>query len=129
MVETIQPSGLWHISLAQKDLVEQAGLKEEDFEHMFAYFLYKDRKVIISHEYEKHLVVSMEGKEDADLNQLMGAFSKVVGYKPFCKYNLMPEKESKAPILQTYEWDKVDSNGRFKELSQKKNISDLVRFK
>jgi hypothetical protein len=129
MVETIQPSGLWHVSLAQKDLIEQAGLKEEDFEHMFTHFLYKDRKVIISHIYNQHLVVSMEGKEDDDLKRLMDAFSTVVAYKPFCKYNILPEKGSKAPILPTYEWDKVDSNGRFKELSQKKNISDLVRFK
>jgi hypothetical protein len=125
----MQPSGLWHVSLAQKDLVKQAGLKEEDFEFMFTHFLYKDRKVIISHIYDKHLVVSMEGKEDDDLKRLMDGFSKVVEYKPFCKYNLMTGKGSKAPILPTYEWDKVDPTKRFKELSQKKDISDLVRFK
>ncbi|MCX6774503.1 MAG: hypothetical protein NTY99_00215 [DPANN group archaeon] len=126
MVETIQPSGLWHVSLAQKDLIEQAGLKEEDFEFMFTHFLYKDRKVIISHIYNQHLVVSMEGKEDDDLKRLMDAFSVVVAYKPFCKYNL--NMGGKAPILPTYEWDKADPKGRFDELSKKPNIADLVKI-
>ena len=85
MVETMQSNGLWHVTLAKKDLVEQAGLNSNDFENMFSHFLYKDRRVIITHTYDQHLVVSMEGREDADLNQLMKSFSKVVEYKPFCK--------------------------------------------
>ena len=129
MAETIQKrNGLWHVTLAEKDLVEQAGLNPDDFEQDFGFFRYKNRRVIISHPYGQHLVVSMEGRENADLNTLMESFSKVVEYKPFCKYNLLPQKRSKAPILPTYEWDKVDPNGRYDELSKKTNLADLVRI-
>ena len=128
MVETIQGNGLWHVTLVQKDLVEQAGLNEKDFEYEFTHFKYKGRPVIISHTHNQHLVVSMEGQEDADLKRVIDAFSTVVEYKPFCKYNLLPEKGSKAPILPTYEWDKIDPEGRQKELTQNNNIADLVRF-
>lgn len=128
MAETIQSNGLYHVTLAEKDLVEQAGLNPDDFEQDFGFFRYKDRRVIISHTYGQHLVVSMEGQEDADLNQLMESFSKVVEYKPFCKYNILPEEGSKVPILPTYEWDKVDPDGRYDELSKKPNLADLVRI-
>ena len=129
MAETIQErNGLWHVTLAEKDLVEQAGLNPDDFEQDFGFFRYKNRRVIISHTYGQHLVVSMEGREDVDLNTLMESFSKVVEHKPFCKYNLLPQERSKAPILPTYEWDKVDSNGRYDELSKKTNLADLVRI-
>jgi len=128
MAETIQGNGLWHVTLAAKDLAEQASLNPKDFEQDFGFFRYKNRPVIISHIYGDHLVVSMEGKEDEDLNKLMGSFSKVVEYKPFCKYNLLPDKGSKAPALMTYEWDKLNPNKRFKELQKKSNIADLVRI-
>ena len=90
MVETIQRNGLWHITLAERDLVEQAGLNQEDFEQDFGFFRYKDRPVIMSHIFDQHLVVSMEGKEDEDMEALMEGFSNVVGYQPFCKYILNP---------------------------------------
>jgi len=128
MVETIQASGLWHVTLAERDLVGQAGLNPDDFEQDFGSFRYKGRRVIMSHTYGQHLVVSMEGREDEDLNQLMRSFSKVVRYEPFCKYNLLPEEGSKAPVLLTYEWDKVDFEGRFDELSKKSSIASLVRI-
>ncbi len=129
MAETIQErSGLWHVMLAEKDLVEQAGLNPDDFEQNLGFFRYKKRAVIISHTYGQHLVVSMEGIEDKDLNQLMESFSKVVEYEPFCKYNLLSQEGSKAPILPTYEWDKVSPNERFDELGDKPNIADLVRI-
>ena len=31
MVETIQRNGLWHVTLVERDLVEQAGLNPKDF--------------------------------------------------------------------------------------------------
>jgi hypothetical protein len=128
MTETIQSNGLWHVTLVENDLVGQAGLNPEDFEQDFGFFRYKSRRVIISHIHGAHLVVSMEGKEDSDLIQLMDSFSTVVEYKPFCKYKIMPGEESKAPILPTYEWDKIDPDSRFEELSKKPNYSDLVRI-
>jgi hypothetical protein len=128
MVETIQGrNGLWHVVLAEEDLVKQAGLNPADFEQDFGFFKYKNRPVVISHTYGQHLVVSMEGKEDADFNQLIESFSKVVEYKPFCKYNLRLQG-SKIPSLPTYEWDKVNPTERFEELSRKSNIEDLVRI-
>lgn len=127
MVETIQGNGLWHVYLSQKDLIEQAGLNEEDFETDFTHFRYRSRRVIISHIYNKHLVVSMEGKEDDDLKNLMDSFSKVVEYQPFCKYTLLLEDESNT-LLPTYEWDKVDSNSRYKELQKKNTVENLVKI-
>jgi hypothetical protein len=126
MVETLQNNGLWHVTLAEDDLVKKAGLDRKDFEQDFGFFKYKGRIVVISHIHNEHLVVSMEGSEDADLNKLMDAFSTVVEYEPFCKYRLLPE--GKAPILPTYEWDKVNPEERYKELSAKTSVSDLVRL-
>lgn len=126
MAETVGSDG-WALVWAQNDLVKQGGLNEKDFEYVITHFKYKGRRVIISHIYNQHLVVSVEGKEDADFTQLMGAFSKVVEYEPFCKYNLH-FKEKKVPILPTYEWEKFDVDGRLDELSKKSSIADLVRI-
>ena len=128
MTETLQISGKWHILLAELDLVQQAGLNQADFEQDMGFFKYKSRAVILSHTYEQHLVVSMEGREDADLHQLMDSFSKVVGYKPFCKYNLLLPEVKRTSTLLTYEWDKVDPQARFNELNSRQDISDLVRI-
>ena len=124
-METIQRSGLWHVTLAQRDLVEQGGLDEDNFEYEGTHFTYKERKVIMSHIYDQHLVVSLEGQEDNDLEELMRGFSKFVGYQPFCKYLLNPSGPH--PPLPTYEWDKIDPEGRFLELSKKPNIESLSR--
>ena len=126
MVETIQRNGLWHVTLAERDLVEQAGLNQDDFKQDFGFFRYKGRRVIISHIFNEYLVVSMEGEEDEDMMVLMNGFSKVVGYKPFSKYIFTPKNGSKAPPLPTYEWDKVDSDARYQELSSEKTTSNLT---
>ncbi len=128
MVETIQKNGLWHTTLVEKDLIEQAGFNQKDFEQDFGFFKYKGRVVIISHIFNKELVVSMVGKEDEDMKNLINGLSKVVGYQPFCKYSLTPSGNTKIPSLPTYEWDKVDPNSRYRELSQKKNISNLTKL-
>ena len=127
MVETIQSNGLWHVSLVQRDLIEQAGLKEDDFDNFFTHFEYKGRTVIISHQYKQHLVVSMEGEEDNDFKELMDGFSKTVEYEPFCKYILRVESPNSVPLL-TYEWDKIDSDERYEELGKKSTTSDLKRL-
>ena len=128
MVETIQSNGLWHLSLAYRDLIEQGGLNEKDLESELICLKYKSRRMVISHTFNQHLVVSIEGKADKDLENLMDAFSKVVEYNPFCKYNLhYNSMESSTKSLITYEWDKVDLDSRFKELSEKNNITNLSR--
>ena len=128
MTETIQNNGLWHITLAEEDLVTQAGLNLDDFEQDFGFFRYKTRPVIISHTFNEHLVVSMEGEEGEDMKTLMEGFSKVVGYLPFCRYTLMSKEGSKVPSLPTYEWDRTDPDSRYKELSKKETTSGLIRL-
>ena len=128
MVETRQRNGLWHNLLVERDLVEQAGLNSKDFEQDFGCFRYKTRPVIISHIFGQHLVVSMEGEEDEAMKTLMGGFSKVVGYQPFCKYTLMFKDGNKVPPLPTYEWDKTDPDLRYQELSKKETTSDLTKL-
>ncbi len=128
MVETMQRNGLWHVTLVERDLVEQADLNQEDFEQDFGFFRYKRRPVVISHTFGQHLVVSMDGEEDMDMKTLINGFSIIVGYQPFCKYILNPSSESKSPPLKTYEWDKVDPNSRYQKLSAKETTFDLTRL-
>ena len=128
MVETLNRRGLWHVVLAEQDLVEQAELNPEDFEQYTGHFKYMGRKVIISHKYDEHLVVSMEGETDEDLTRLMGSFSKVVQYEPFCMYNLHVDVDGKQVTLPTYEWDKIAPDLRFEVLEKKTDVSDLVRI-
>ena len=120
MIETIQQNGLWHLTLAYHNLIDQGGISEEDLGYELINLTYKKRKVVISHIYNEHLVVSLEGEDNEDTKNLMNAFSKVVEYQPFCKYNL--KLGIKNISLPTYEWDKIDSEGRFRELKEKKNI-------
>ncbi len=127
MAETIQSNGLWNIILMRKDLVEQAGLNEEFLSYQINHLKYKDRRMVVSHFYNEHLVVSIEGEEDKDLINLMASFSKVVEYEPFCKYGLLL-KGNKVPILPTYEWDKINPDERFAELSNRPNIKNLIRI-
>jgi len=130
MVETIQErNGLWHVTLVEEDLVNQAGLKREDFVQDLGFFKYRCRAVIISHCYGEHLVASMEGKDDEALKEFMGGLSKVVGYKPFCKYNLSTKQGIATILLPTYEWDKVNPKARYEELKAMKNVSDLINIK
>lgn len=128
MVETIQKNGLWHVTLVERDLVEQAGLNQDDFEQDFGFFRYKDRPVVISHIFDQHLVVSVEGEEDDDMKVLMDGFSKVVGYRPFCKYIFSSSNNGKLLSLLTYEWDKADPDSRYQELSNKQTTLDLTKL-
>ena len=126
MVEAIQGNGLLHVTLAHNDLVEQAGLNREDFEYAVGHFKYKGKLVIISHIFDQHLVVNISGQDDTDAKELIDAFSTVMEDKPFCKYDLHAGEI--AGIMLTYEWDKVDANGRYEALSGKPRITDLLRI-
>ena len=122
MTETLQSNGLWHVSLIIEDLVNQTDLSPDDLEFDFGCFTYKKRRVIVSHIFNEHLVVSMEGEQDQDLERIMESFSTVVSYNPFCKYILLPHKVS------TYEWDKLNPDERYRELSSKETVSELTRL-
>jgi|GEM_PF-1895549 len=69
------------------------------------------------------LLVTMSQNE----TELIDAFSKIVEYKPFCQYEEDTEKKE-APILFTFEWDKVDPEGRFGELQKNKQMKNLKRL-
>ncbi len=129
MAETLQSRGLWHVTLIERDLIEQAGLNPADFRQEFGCFRYRDKPVIVSHIVGRELVVSREGWDDNDLAQLVNGFSKVVEYNPFCKYLLKLELPGKnIPGLTTYEWDKINPEARFKELSETPSVTNLVRI-
>ena len=52
--------------------------------------------------------------------ELVDAFTKVVGYQPFCRYI------HNANGLPTVEWDKVNPEGRYKDLSKNPDVQQLV---
>jgi hypothetical protein len=124
MVETIQSNGMWHITLAMRDLVEQGGLDKVDLTYEITHLEYKGRKMVISHIPKEHLAVSLEGERDEDLKSVMGAFSKVVGYNPFCNYNL----HLGVSMIPTYEWDRINPENRMRELKSRPDITSLVRI-
>lgn len=133
MTETIHgKDGVWYVRPCMNDLVEQAGLDSDDLEYGSEGLRYKDRQVRIFHVHDDHLIVNIEGKDDADAEQVMEAFATVVKYKPFCKYNLHllieQEDEVLSYLLPTYEWDKIDPDGRVIALCNKPNVSDIVLF-
>ncbi len=126
MSETLQNNGLWHLLLVERDLVSQGGLNERDFEQDFGFFKYNGKPVFVSHVADKELVVSREGSLDSDFERLVNAFSKVVGYKPFCKYDLSVGEGDF--YLSTYEWDKVNPEAKLEELRRRKDVSLLERL-
>jgi len=63
------------------------------------------------------LLVTMQTFSQA----LVDAFSKVVEYRPFCRYT------SKGN-LETIEWDKKDPDSRFAELQNDSTVKNLVRL-
>ena len=54
------------------------------------------------------------------LERLVAACSRIIQYEPFCKYTDLGG-------MKTYEWDKNNSNERYKELNQE-GKNDLVRL-
>ena len=59
------------------------------------------------------LLVSMSQEEQ----ELIDAFAKIVEYAPFCRY-------SKDGML-TFEWDKQDPEGRFKDLAEEAELKRI----
>lgn len=125
MVETLKSNGQWHIDLARIDLIEQGGLNEESLVAGRGYLRYHDRRMMITHNIGDHLVVSFEGERDQETHRLINAFSDIVGYEPFCYYDLKTRAWEKIP---TYEWAKRDSEKRFKVLENQRGVSHLERI-
>ena len=64
------------------------------------------------------LIVSLYGQEE---EKIIPFFSKLMGYKPFCKYLYKTNDKASA----TYEWDKKDPLSRQKELEEDVNVYEL----
>ncbi|UCC91912.1 MAG: hypothetical protein JSV39_01430 [Candidatus Aenigmatarchaeota archaeon] len=104
----------WHWYNVVNDLVQQGGLKKGYVQWSFKSpdaFTYKNKPFYMTWVKDKILLVSREN-DDGDFRKLVKAFSSVVEYDPFCKY-VEPDNN-----WTTYEWDKENAEGRFKELQE-----------
>jgi hypothetical protein len=110
----------WHWWQIQTDLVEQGGLNEHDtfidplsMKENASYGAYKNKKFVFSWAKDKFFMLST-----LEYSQiLVDAFSKVLEYKPFCRY-------SRDGII-TVEWDKVDPQSRLNTLNNDETIYDV----
>ena len=113
----------WHWYNVEKDLIEQGGLRKEDL--LIDPFsmtshggggIYKDNSFYFTWVKDHFLIVSAE-EDNGAYKELIEAFAKVVGYKPFAKYI-----ESSNGLVTT-EWDKDNPKGRYKELQEEGKIN------
>ena len=109
---------IWAWYNVLEDLVSQGGLERDKVEWSFrdpSLFLYKGKPFCMTWVKDRYLLVSMKN-DDEDLETVVDALSKVVEYRPFCKYK---EPES---LLTTYEWDKLDPGNRYEEIKTEGKI-------
>ena len=107
----------WHWYSVQHDLEEQGGLKGVVIDPVFA-SQYGDIKFVVTWEQHKYLLITMTSYSE----ELVEAFSRVVEYRPFCRYSHQDHD------MVTIEWDKVAPDERFAELSRDQKVSQLVRL-
>jgi hypothetical protein len=116
MAETIQNGcdgqAKWHWYNVMEDLKNQGGLDGVVINplsvnaHGCGGETKKGTQFYITWVFNVFLLVSMSQEEQ----ELVDAFAKVVGYRPFCRYI------SKDSGLLTFEWDKKNPDGRFAKL-------------
>lgn len=124
MAETIRNGKGWLWADIMHDLKNQGGISEARIDPLSinpgqCKGTYKERDFFLTWSLDDYLLLSMTHNDDL-LLELVDAFSKVLEYNPFCKYQ--------EGNIFTYEWDKNDPNGRFNELSEKRNLANLVRI-
>lgn len=112
---------LWLPNEVQSDL-RMAGLEDLEIHLGFPcghFGFYKREPFNVSWIKDKLLMVSMRN-DGPLLEQLAEAYSKVVEYKPFCKYT--------EPLggLKTYEWAKHDSKERHIQLLVEGKLELLI---
>lgn len=91
----------------------------ENFVEPFGISHIEGERFCASYVQDKMLMVSMM-KEGPLMDRLAKSFSKVIKYRPFCKYTDLGG-------MKTYEWAKNDEDERFQAII-KEGKSDLVRF-
>ena len=62
MVETLSSGGRWNVALARTDLIEKAGLNENDLTWEVTHLKYKGRRMRISHIYTNTLSLAWKEK-------------------------------------------------------------------
>jgi len=121
MAETLRdacnPPGVkkWHWYNIQSDLVQQGGLENKDVmidplsvSEGSCGGRYKGEPFTIT--WVKDMFLLLSSKQHNP--ELVDAFAKVVEYNPFASY-----REPSSGLV-TVEWDKIDPNGRYKELQK-----------
>ena len=69
----------------------------------------------------KWLIISLQGQ---DKGEVVSCLSKLLGYGPFCRYL----HKDNASATATYEWDSVDPQKRYDELSKDGKVFELSRL-
>lgn len=123
MAETLRECNgekVWFASNIITDLVQQAGLKEKNFELTGLFeFNYKQNEILLTHRVNQAMFVSTR----KELGDLIYALAFVVNYEPFAKYNL-----NLNGVWVTYEWNKINPMMKYFDLMADKEISDLVQL-
>ena len=128
MAETLK-GGIWYPAEIESDLVLQGGLDLRDLERRGGEFMYKGAPVMVSHSANEAMIVTRQGEEDDDLTRLIDAFSRIVEYKPFCKYTIHPNVEGLfIPVLSTHHWGKKNHEQTLMELRATPEIKEIVRL-
>ena len=137
-MEEKKPTTLWNFGPEKLEKLVLAGLSKGSLKHDDRGLKYKDRKIIVRETPlidtpEKDLIVSISGEKDSTMQEIINAFSMFAGYKPFCEYILRFRNTTGSISLQTYEWDIVHPETRYRELAEKQsregsNISGLTRL-
>ena len=124
-METLNEHGIWTWAAIMADLEEQGGLKNVVIDPFsvqphFCAGQYDGRLFTVSWALQELLMVSM--KPECYSLELIEAFTKVVEYRPCCKYL------EKAGGMTTVEWAKNDAEARFAELQEKEVRGEIEKL-
>ena len=118
----------WPAQNVENDLIFQGGLnrsylrlKNERFHDYLEVHLgsHRGNKFSMRWEHKNFLLVTLENEDP----ELINAFSKVLGQKPFVRYNFDGDKQ---PI--TFEWDSIDHQERYEKLEEDKRRLELKKL-
>lgn len=112
----------WSGRNVQRDLVQQGGLRESDLviksvNNHGVGGEYNGNPFYTAWARNEFLLVTSERYD----SELIDAFARVIGYKPFARYTEPGNK------MITTEWDKINPDKRFEELKTKGKF-ELIRL-
>jgi len=111
----------WYSHNMESDLEHQGGLDnvvidKSNVDEGSYVGRYDGNRFYVRWAYKASLILSMKQFSQ----KLVDAFSKVLGYKPFCRYNC-----DGSVIV---EWDKIYPAAAFESLREEKGITNIVRL-